>query len=246
MAYTKTTWVDEVLSGAERFVIKDNAGAAPDAWADLAQCQISLYNTVTTAGTPVNAATMQNIEDGIYALSRAAGYSLKGVSGSSTGDVADITASSDNTVLRRSGSSIGFGTVPNAALADHKELVYLKVYWHDETISTGDGKLYFTVPAYLAGAIVDFDISIITASSSGLVTVQMANCGTTPVPTGGTDILSTRATIDVGEYTSMTAATQPVISNPTVSSGQFLRIDIDVAGTGAKGLDVFFVIEKSA
>lgn len=244
MAYTKTTWVDEVLSGAERFTIKDNAGAAPDAWADLAQCQISLQTTVTTAGTPVNATNMNNIENGIYNLSRGAGYSVKGVSGSSTGDVADIAAGSDNTVLRRTGGSVGFGTVPNAALVDHKELVYLKITWPDEAVETGNGKLFFCVPAYLAGAIVDFDISITTASSSGLVTVQMANCGNNPGATG-TDILSTRATIDVGEYDSMHAAAAPVISNPNVVSGDFLRIDVDVAGTGAKGLDVFFVVEKS-
>jgi hypothetical protein len=245
MTYTKTTWVDEVLDGAERFVIKDNAGAAPDAWGDLAQCSIELQTTVTTAGTPVNASTMQNIEDGIEDLATGVAYSVKGVAGSSAGDVADIAASSDNTVLRRSGTSIGFGTVPNAALADHKELVYLKVLWHDENVVTGDGQCYFCIPAYLAGSIVDFDISIITPSTSGLVTVQMANCGNNPGATG-TDILSTKATIDVGEYDSMHAAAAPVIANPAVASGDFLRVDVDIAGTGAKGLDVFFVIEKSS
>lgn len=312
MAYTKTTWVNEVLVGDERFIIKDNAGAAPDAWADLAQCQITLYNTVTTAGTPVNATTMNNIEDGIYNLSRGAALSVKGITGNAIGDVADIAAGTDGYVLRRSGTALafgqvaeagivtgavtetklgtgavtntkirnsaatsvigrsagssgavadieatvddrvlrrvsgvlGFGTVPNAALQDHKELVYLKVLWHDEAISIGNGQLFFCVPAYLAGQIVDFDISIITASSSGLVTVQMANCGNNPAATG-TDILSTRATIDVGEYDSMHAASQPAITNPNIVSGDFLRIDVDVAGTGAKGLDVFFVIEKS-
>lgn len=240
MAYTKTTWVDEVLSGAERFNIKDNGGTAIHS-----NVQIELASTVTTAGTSVDAAHMNNIEEGVEDLATGAAYSVKGVTGSSAGDVADIAASSDNTVLRRTGGAMAFGTVPNAALADHKELVYLKVKWHDENVEVGNGQLFFCVPAYLAGAIVDFDISIITASSSGLVTVQMANCGNNPAATG-TDILSTRATIDVSEYDSMHATTPPVIANPNIVSGDFLRIDVDVAGTGAQGLDVFFVVEKSS
>jgi hypothetical protein len=244
MPYTKTVWVDEVLAGAERFAIKDNVGAAPDSWADLATCQIVLATTVTTPGTSIDAANLNNIEEGIEDLATGVARSVKGVAGGTAGDVADIVAGADNQVLRRVGGSLAFGTVPNAALVDHKELVYLKVFWHDEALATGDGKLYFTVPPYLAGNIVDFDIAVITASSSGLPTVQMANCGANPAA-AGTDILSTRATIDVSEFNSMNAATQPVIANPALISGDVLRIDVDVAGTGTKGLDVFFVVEKS-
>jgi hypothetical protein len=245
MAYTKTVWNDEVLGEAERFVIKNNAGSTVTSFAELLQCAITLWNTPTEAGTPVEEDAMNNIENGIYDLSRAAAYSVKGVAGSSTGDVADISASSDNTVLRRSGTSIGFGTVPNAALADHKEQVYIRVLWPDESVAVGDGAFYFNVPPYLAGNIVDFDIAIDTVSSSGLVTVQMAKCNSDHNGTY-TDILSTKATVDVNEYSSLTASTPPVISSAAVISNDWLRIDVDVAGTGAKGLSVFFVIEKSA
>jgi hypothetical protein len=65
MAYSKTTWQDEVLSGAERFEILDNAGAAADAWADLENCQIQLATSVTTAGTALNASNLNNMETGI-------------------------------------------------------------------------------------------------------------------------------------------------------------------------------------
>ncbi len=245
MAYTKTTWVDEVLSGAERFAIKDNVGAAPDAWADLANCQITLATTVTTPGTSMNAANLNNIENGIYALARGVALSVKGIAGNATGDIADIAAGTDGHVLRRSGTALGFGQVANAGLVDHGELIYLKVFWHDEAVQTGNGKLYFTVPAYLNGGVIsDFDIAVIGASSSGLVTVQMANCGANPAA-AGTDILSTRATIDVGEFNSMNAATQPVISSPNLATGDVLRIDVDVAGTGTLGLDVFFRVDKA-
>lgn len=67
MAYTKTTWIDEVLAGAERFEVLDNAGAAVDAFGDFAQCQITLKTAITTAGTPVNASNLNNMETGIEA-----------------------------------------------------------------------------------------------------------------------------------------------------------------------------------
>lgn len=321
MAYTKTTWVDEVLASAERFNIRDNVGATIHD-----NVAITLATSITTPGTSVDAANMNNIENGVYNLSRGAALSVKGIAGNATGDVDDIAAGIDGYVLRRSGTTLGFGQVAtagiadlaitaakianatitgtqlaagavtagkiasggisaagqfaagvvdsaalgsgaviagkiatggvsasgqiadgiitNVKLADHKELVYLKVIWFDENLVTGNGQLFFTIPAYIAGNIVDFDISVFTASTSGTPTVQAANCGSNPAA-AGTDILSTRATIDVNEWSSMTAAVQPVISVPAVASGDVIRIDVDVAGTGTKGLDVFMVIEKS-
>jgi hypothetical protein len=59
-------------------------------------------------------------------------------------------------------------------------------------------------------------------------------------------MLSTRITIDANEKTSYTAATAPVI-NATyddVATGDLLAIDIDGAGTGAKGLMVMLQFGK--
>jgi len=238
-AYVKTLWADEVLGGAERFDINTNGGTP--IYADV---EIILSTSVTTVGTSVNAANLNHLEDGVVAISSGAARTVKGVAGSVSGSVEDIVASVDGDVLRRSGTGIGFGKLANTSLLDHKELVYLKVFWFDESLVVGNGKMFFTVPAYLAGTIVDFDISVIHASSSGLVTVQAANCGSNPAAVG-TDILSVRATIDVNEWSSMTAATQPVITSGAIVSGDVIRIDVDVIGTGALGLDVFFVVEKS-
>jgi hypothetical protein len=44
-------------------------------------------------------------------IRQSVGLSVLGRSPNTTGNIADITASSDNTVLRRSGTSIGFGTI---------------------------------------------------------------------------------------------------------------------------------------
>jgi hypothetical protein len=60
MAYTKTTWVDEVLSDDERYDIKEDNGDAFKA-----TMQIVLATGVAVAGTPVNAANLNHAEDGI-------------------------------------------------------------------------------------------------------------------------------------------------------------------------------------
>lgn len=52
---------------------------------------------------------------------QSAGLSVVGVSGNSTANVADITASVDNTVLRRSGTSIGFGSLNLNYLGSYTE-----------------------------------------------------------------------------------------------------------------------------
>ena len=233
MAYTKTVWTDEVLAGAERFNINDNAGTPIHG-----NVEIELNTAVTTPGTSIDADALNNIENGIDAISKGAARSVKGVA-SAAGDVADIAAANDHEVLRRSGTGIGFGKVANAGLVDHSELVYLKLFWADETVESGEGKLFFTVPPYLnGGTIVKYDIAIYTPSTAGLVTVNTHNLATSK------DVLSTPATIDEGEFNSMTAATPPVIANGALLTGQRLRFDVSIAGTNTKGLDIMLEVEK--
>ncbi|MDQ3159015.1 MAG: hypothetical protein M3P98_02685 [bacterium] len=103
------------------------------------------------------------------------------------------------------------------------------------TLTTGDGKAYFTVPIEFNGYnLVDADASVTTFSTSGTPTVQIHNV------TQAADMLSTTITIDTNEHTSYTAAIAPVIdlANDDVATGDILRMDVDVAGTGTKGLSV--------
>jgi hypothetical protein len=53
-------------------------------------------------------------------------------------------------------------------------------------------------------------------------------------------MLTTKISIDASEFTSYTAAAAPVIDtgNDDVATGDLLAVDVDVAGTGAKGLGV--------
>lgn len=61
--YVKNTWLDEVLSAAERYDIKDNAGAVVHG-----NMQIGLLTTVVQAGTAADAAKMNNLESGVDGL----------------------------------------------------------------------------------------------------------------------------------------------------------------------------------
>ena len=56
-------------------------------------------------------------------------------------------------------------------------------------------------------------------------------------------MLSTKLTIDASEFDSEDAAAAAVIdtANDDVNTGDHIYIDIDVAGTGAKGLSVVLV-----
>ena len=100
----------------------------------------------------------------------------------------------------------------------------------DETtaITTGTAKVTFRTPCALTGVTVR--ASLATASSSGIPTVDIND--------GGVSILSTKLTIDAGELTSVTAATAAVVSDSSLADDAEITIDIDVAGTGAKGLKV--------
>lgn len=114
-------------------------------------------------------------------------------------------------------------------------VVVLKVIADDTALTTGDGKMYFTVPAELNGMnLVSVGAHVYTASSSGLPTIQLHNA------TDSVDMLSTRITIDATEKDSKDATTAAVIdtSHDDVATGDEIRVDVDGAGTGTKGLEI--------
>jgi hypothetical protein len=108
-------------------------------------------------------------------------------------------------------------------------------------LTTGDGKAYVTVPEMLDGWVVrHVAAAITTVSSSGAVTVQIHNV------TDSVDVLSTALTIDATPDKHSKDATTPAVintSNDDLAYGDILRIDIDGAGTGAKGLIVEITAE---
>ncbi len=102
-------------------------------------------------------------------------------------------------------------------------------------IATGDGQAYLRINSLLNGRnLTAVAASVTTVSSSGIPTIQIHNV------TQAADMLTTKLTIDANESDSKDAATPAVIdaANDDVATGDQLRIDVDVAGTGAKGLIV--------
>ena len=112
------------------------------------------------------------------------------------------------------------------------------------TLTAEVEKAFCVVPSELNNFVITaLHAAVTTVSSSGAVTVQVARVrGGTPV-----DVLSTAITVDASETSSYTAATAPVIntSNDDVLTGDFLRVDIDGAGTGAKGLIVMATLQPA-
>jgi hypothetical protein len=128
-----------------------------------------------------------------------------------------------NTIL--SGSLIVSGSTHG--IAEHMILAI-----SDETtnITTGTAKVTFRAPFAMTLTQIPRS-SLSTASSSGLVTVDINENGTTIL---GANKLS----IDANEKTSTTAATPTTLADTIIADDAEITIDIDAAGTGARGLKV--------
>lgn len=99
------------------------------------------------------------------------------------------------------------------------------------TITTGTAKTTFRMP--YAMQVTAVRASLTTASSSGTPTFDINE--------GGTTILSTKLTVDASEKTSTTAASAAVISDANLADDAEITVDIDVAGTGAKGPKIWLI-----
>lgn len=114
-------------------------------------------------------------------------------------------------------------------------VLFIKVFGDFQTVTTGDKKFQFEVSEDMDDMfLVRAESYVTTVSSSGIPTVQIRNVTQT------VDMLTTKLTIDASKLNSKTAATPVVIdvANDDVAWGDHIAIDVDVAGTGAKGLGV--------
>ena len=109
--------------------------------------------------------------------------------------------------------------------------VYMTIALSDETtaITTGTGKITFRAPHAMTLNQLP-RASLATASTSGNPAIDINK--------NGVSIFSTTLTIDANEKTSVTAATPAVLSTTTFADDDEISMDIDTAGTGAKGLKV--------
>ncbi len=132
------------------------------------------------------------------------------------------------------------GNLPKKRWKSTGRIVEIKVIDNVTTLVTGDLQADFCVPATLDGAVLqEAQAWLTTASSSGLPTIQIRNV------TQSVDMLSTKITVDANETTSYTAATPSVVdvTKNIFRKGDVISIDIDGAGTGAKGLGIILELQ---
>ena len=88
----------------------------------------------------------------------------------------------------------------------------------------------------------------LTAVRASLTTAGTgANLVTVDINEAGSTILSTKITLDASEKTSVTAATQPVISDTSLADDAEITIDIDQIDSGgvSAGLKVYLIGYKT-
>jgi hypothetical protein len=112
-----------------------------------------------------------------------------------------------------------------------QETIIVAISDESTTITTGNAKVTFRMP--FAMTLTAVRASLTTASTSGTPTFDINESGST--------ILSTKITIDANELTSTTAATPPVISDSALADDAEITIDVDTAGTGAKGAKIYLI-----
>jgi hypothetical protein len=128
------------------------------------------------------------------------------------------------------GTDTGRAVTPDGlAGSDYGKRVVQMLVNGSTALTTGDGKAYLRIPSVMNGwNLVAVAAHVQAASSSGVPTIQIRNV------TDSADMLSTRITIDGSENDSLSAATAAVIdtSHDDVATGDWIAIDVDVAGTG--------------
>jgi hypothetical protein len=227
------------LAGTEVLPVVQSAATVK---ATVAQVLANLNASNLTSGT-VPLARLSGITNTEISASAAIAYSKLSLTGSIVD--ADVNASAAialskialpsqtsnaNKVLKTDGSAVSWGYP--------EECFTIAVSDETTNITTGTAKVTFRAPfAFTIPRIPRASLS--TASSSGLPEVNIKVAGTT--------IFSTKLTIDATEKTSTTAATAAVLTTTptTVSDDAEITIDIDTAGTGAKGLKVYLFYVRS-
>jgi hypothetical protein len=111
----------------------------------------------------------------------------------------------------------------------------MKIYNEASAISAGDGAMYFAIPNSLNGKdLISCGGHLYTAATSGVVEVMLHNVES------AVDMLSSKMTWDATEKDTSTATSAAVINTSAdgVLTGESIRVDIDSAASGAKGMEL--------
>jgi len=111
--------------------------------------------------------------------------------------------------------------------------LHIKVFPDTGAVTSGDQKFEFMVTRDMDGMIL-LDAEAFVTTTGGVTEVQIHNV------THNHDMLSSKLHIDSGERNTVTSSA-PMAVNPSFAGvlwGDHIRIDVDLAGSGAKGLGV--------
>lgn len=111
------TWSQRTIAGTtNRVVISNGNGVLGNPTIDIDSNYVG-QASITTVGT-ITSGTWNGSDIALDRIAQLAGLSILGRSANTTGDMAAITAASDGHVLRRSGTSIGFGTISASGITN--------------------------------------------------------------------------------------------------------------------------------
>ena len=130
----------------------------------------------------------------------------------------DFSTAANSTHLRKDSSG-------NLSWAVDTESFVVALSDETTALTTGVAKITFRMP--YAFTLTAVRASVTTAPVGSVLTVDINESGST--------ILSTKLTIDAGEYTSTTAATPAVISDSALADDSAITMDIDTIGSGTAG-----------
>lgn len=143
-----------------------------------------------------------------------------------TPGVSEILASDWNTFVKANMESL-YPLSMTVALSDEST-----------AITTGNAKVTIRAP---------FGMTLTQIPRASVNTVSSSGTPTVDINVNGTSILNNKLSIDANEKTSTTATSAATfVSSPTtISDDAEITFDIDVAGTGAKGLKVTLYFVKT-
>lgn len=119
-----------------------------------------------------------------------------------------------------------------AFTAAYQETFVVELFAEGETVSA-DTSLGTSFRMPWAGTITDVRAAVGVPSDTGPIVIDVNEGGTVAAP--GASILSTKLSIDEGEYTSFTASTPHVISDNSFADDALVTFDVDSAGANAQG-----------
>lgn len=196
---------------------------------------------ITGGNVTVTTVTGATLTDGTVSITTGNLTGAANVTATGTvrgGTLTDGTISISNGVISgiaTTSSAINTGTsttsyvTPDALAGSNLGIRYIQLLVANGTaLTVGDGKAFFRIPSGYNGMdLISVAAHAGTASSANAITLQVFNVS------DNVDMLSTALTIDANENDSSTAATAAVINSSykSVSTGDWIRIDCDGAGT---------------